>query len=139
MSEQDELATKRSVTLDDLSDRCWVLFERRMHPLVYDNVMDVSQQRKVKPAKVEHIVMPEDAFPFITDNSCVAFTVKAGALRIARNGVTVRPLAEDALLLKTYFASHIENKSKVASELLRAFVRKIESFSGGNSAHARVA
>jgi hypothetical protein len=30
----------------------------------------------------------------------VAFVVKSGAIRIARDGITVRPFAEDALMLK---------------------------------------
>jgi DNA-binding transcriptional LysR family regulator len=127
MSEDDELACERFVTLEALANRCWVLFERRVHPPVYDAVMRIAQERKVAPARVQHIVVPEDAFPFIADGASVAFVVKSGALRIARNGVTVRPLAEDALSLKTYLASHVENRSKVVSELVRAFMRKISS------------
>ncbi len=51
--------------------------------------------------------------------------MKAGALIMARNGITVRPLAEEALSLKTYLASRADNQSKVASELVRAFMRKV--------------
>jgi hypothetical protein len=47
------------------------------------------------------------------------------ALLMARNGVTVRPLAESALSLKTYLASRADNTSKIVSELVRAFMRKI--------------
>jgi hypothetical protein len=43
---------------------------------------------------------------------------------MARNGVTVRPLTEDSLLLKTYMACRANNKSKAASGLVRAFMRK---------------
>ena len=45
----------------------------------------------------------QEAFPFVK-GSCLAFVVKAGAIRVARNGVTVRPLAEEALTLKTYLS-----------------------------------
>jgi hypothetical protein len=38
----------------------------------------------------------------------VAFVVKSGAIRIARDGITVRPLVEDALMLKTYLASRAD-------------------------------
>jgi hypothetical protein len=54
--------------------------------------------------------------------------VKSGAIRIARDGITVRPLAEDSLILRTYLASRAEEKSKVVSELVRAFMRKLEMF-----------
>jgi DNA-binding transcriptional LysR family regulator len=128
MSEEDELACERSVTLDALAGRPWVIFERRMHPPVYDAVMQLAEERNVAPAKVQHIVVPEDSYPFIAEGAGVAFVVKSGAIRIARDGITVRPLAEDALMLKTYLASRADDSSKVLSELVRAFVRKLAAF-----------
>ena len=127
MSEEDELAYEDSVTLDMLAGRAWVIFERRMHPPVYDSDA-TGNERKITPAKVHHFVVPEDAYPFIVDGESVAFVVKSGAIRIARDGITVRPLAEDALMLKTYLASRADEKSKVVSELVRAFMRKLSTF-----------
>ena len=128
MSEEDELAYESFITLDALAGRPWVIFERRMHPPVYDAVMRLAEERKVAPARVDHIVVPEDAYPFIADGTGVAFVVKSGAIRIARDGITVRPLVEDALMLKTYLASRADEKSKVVSELVRAFMRKLSTF-----------
>ena len=128
MPEEDELAYERSVTLDALANRTWVLFERRMHPPVYDAVIRLAEQRKIMPANVHHIVVPEDAFPLVADGGAVAFVVKSGAIRIARDGITVRPLAEDTLMLKTYLVSRAEERSKVVSELVRAFMRKLSTF-----------
>jgi DNA-binding transcriptional LysR family regulator len=127
MAEDDELAGQSSLTLEAIADRCWVLFERRLHPPLYDSIMQTAEEKHVKPAKIQHITAPEEAFPFVADASCVAFLVKAGALRLARNGVTVRPLAEAALSLKTYLASRADNESKVASALVRGFMRKVSN------------
>ncbi|MGC2544775.1 MAG: LysR family transcriptional regulator [Silvibacterium sp.] len=129
MSEEDELAGRPAVTLDAMAGRCWILFERRLHPPLYDSVMQLAEERKVTPAKLQHITAPEEAFPFVAEGSCIAFVVKAGALLMARNGVTVRPLVEDALCLKTYLASRADNRSKAVSELVRAFMRKVSSVS----------
>ena len=128
MSKEDELACEPSLTLDALAGRPWVIFERRMHPPVYDSVMELARKRNVAAVKVHHIVVPEDAYPLIVDAGAVAFVVKSGAIRIAREGITVRPLAEDSLILKTYLASRADEKSKVVSELVRAFMRKLETF-----------
>jgi DNA-binding transcriptional LysR family regulator len=129
MSEEHELARERAVTLDALTGRPWVLFERRLHPPVYDSVIRLAEKRKAVPFGVRHIVVPEDAHPFVAEGGAVAFVVKSGAIRIARDGVTIRPLAEKSLFLKTYVASRADNKSKVTSELVRAFMRKLSSFS----------
>jgi DNA-binding transcriptional LysR family regulator len=127
MSEDDELASSASITLKALADRCWILFERRLHPPLYDSIMRLAEKRKVNPSKILHVTAPEEAFPYVARGSCVAFLVKAGALLMARNGVTVRPLVEDTLSLKTYLASRADDTSKVLSELVRAFMRKASS------------
>jgi hypothetical protein len=106
-----------------------VIFERRLHPPVYDAVMRLAEEREVFPASIQHIVAPEDAYPFIVDGTGVAFVVKSGAIRIARDGVTVRPLAEDVLTLNTYLVSRADDNSKVVSELVRAFMRKLSTYS----------
>ena len=128
MSEEDELAYESSISLDALAGRPWVIFERRMHPPVYDAVMRLAKERDVAPANIHHIVVPEDSYSFIAHNGGVAFVVKSGAIRIARDGITVRPLAEESLILKTYLASRAEEKSKVVSEMVRAFMRKLAAF-----------
>jgi DNA-binding transcriptional LysR family regulator len=128
MPEGDTLAHEDSVTFDMLAGRSWVIFERRTHPPVYDAVMRRAEVRKVVPAKLYHIVVPEDAYSFIADDGAVAFVVKSGAIRVARDGITVRPLTDDALMLKTYLASRADDSSKVVSELVRAFMRKLSTF-----------
>jgi MFS family permease len=42
--------------------------------------------------------------------------------------ITVRPLAEDLLVLRTYLASRADEKSKVMSELVRTFMRRVSAF-----------
>ena len=128
MSKQDELAGMPSLTLDALANRCWVIFERRLHPPLYDTIMKVTEERNITPSKIHHVTAPEEAFPYVADGSSLAFLVKAGALVMARNGVTVRPLIEKALVLKTYLASRSDNKSKIASELVRAFMTRIAAW-----------
>jgi len=96
-------------------------------------VMRLAEQRRIAPAKLHRIVVPEDAYSLIADDGTVAFVVKSGALRVARDGITVRPLAEDALMLKTYLASRADDSSKVVSELVRAFMRKLSTFTRGTS------
>ncbi|MBW4028893.1 MAG: LysR family transcriptional regulator [Acidobacteria bacterium] len=125
MSKKDKLASSQFVTLEALSNHCWVLFERRLHPQLYDDVLRHADQQGAVPRKIRHITAPEEAFPLLADGECVAFVVKAGALLLSRNGVTVRPLAAPELNLKTYLASFADNDSKLLGEFVRAYMRKI--------------
>lgn len=129
MSKEDALSKELFLTLDALADRVWVIPERRIHPLVNDMVLKLAEVRKIRPAKIQHVVLPEEAFPYVADGEAIAFVAKSGALRLARNGVTVRPLQEDDLVLKTCLVSHKENRSRAVSELMRAFVLKLTNLS----------
>lgn len=125
MSKRDHLASCPSVTFEMIANHRWIVFERRLHPSLYDEVLETAQRRNVRPRNLQHVTAPEEAFPFVVDGAAIAIIVKPGALLMARNGVTVRPLEEPALRLKTYLVSRADNDSKVASELVRAYVRKI--------------
>jgi hypothetical protein len=98
-----------------------------LHPPLYDAILSLAERRNIAPSKIQRVTAPEEAFPFVADGSGVAFLVKAGALLMARNGVTVRPLAEGELCMKTYLATRADNKSKIVSELVRSFMRKIST------------
>jgi DNA-binding transcriptional LysR family regulator len=128
MSRRDRLTSASALQLEMLAERNWILFERKLHPSLYDSIMEAAQQCNVRPSNVQHVTAPEEAFPFVADGLAIAFLVKAGALLLARNGVTVRPLATPNLSLKTYLVSRADNESRVASELVRAYMRKMSDF-----------
>ena len=138
MSAEDDLADRQRLTLDDLNEREWVLFERHVHPPLYELILDLAKERNVHPAKIHHFVAAEEALPFIAHSNAVAFLGKSGALRLTKSapsrsprGIAIRPLQEEALLLKTFVASRADNGSKLASELLRGFIRKLGQFKEG--------
>jgi DNA-binding transcriptional LysR family regulator len=127
MSNRDELASHPSVSLSMMANRRWFLFERRLHPPLYNLVVHLAEERGIHASKFSIFTVPEETFPSAAEGAGVAFLVKSGALRMARNGVTVRPLDEERLRLRTYLASRADNESKVASELVMAFMRKISN------------
>jgi hypothetical protein len=135
MSAEDDLARQQQLSLDDLSEREWVLFERHVHPPRYELILNLAKNRSIYPTKIHHFVAAEEALPFIAQSGEIAFLGKSGALRLTKSassrsprGIAIRPLNEDTLVLKTYTASRADNGSKLASELLRAFMRKLGQF-----------
>jgi DNA-binding transcriptional LysR family regulator len=135
MSGEDDLSHQPQLALDDLSDREWVLFERHVHPPLYEAILDLAKLRNVHPTKIHHFVAAEEALPFITQSGAIAFLGKSGALRLTKSasaqsprGIAIRPLNEEGLSLKTCITSRADNSSKLSSELLRAFMRKLAQF-----------
>jgi DNA-binding transcriptional LysR family regulator len=125
MSKEDESAAHETVSLAELDAKAWVLFERRVHPPLYDSILRVARSKGVSPAQIHHVTTAEEAYQFVAHGQGVAFLGKSGALRIARDRTTLRPLAEDGLTLRTFIAARTDNRSKIASEFMRTFVRKV--------------
>jgi DNA-binding transcriptional LysR family regulator len=125
MSRREELARYPSVSLDQMGGRRWILFDRPLHPPVYDAIIREATQRGIRPRSIQHVTAPEEAFPFVADGTAIALVVKTGALLMARNGVTVRPLNESNLKVKTCLVCRADDDSKIASEFVRAYMRKV--------------
>ncbi len=85
MSKRDKLAGGPNVKLEALAEHCWILFERRLHPPLYDHILRVAQAKKVLPKKIRHITAPEEAFPLVEAGECTAFVVQTGALLLSLN------------------------------------------------------
>jgi len=128
MSKDHDLAAHEAISLPQLDGKEWVLFERKTHPSLYDSIFRAAHSKGVMPTQIHHVMTAEDAYPFLTQGRSMAFLPKSGALRIARDRITLRPLAEDTLLLKTYITARTDNKSKIASEFMRMFVRRVSQF-----------
>jgi hypothetical protein len=118
----------RATIYDRTGWKEWVLFERHVHPALYDAILRVAHEKHVAPSHIHHVMTAEEAFPFIAHGGCLAFLTKSGALRIGHGTMTIRPLMEESLLLKTNIAARTDNKSKLASEFMRTFVRKLSHF-----------
>lgn len=125
MSEHDPLAQKSSILFADLAGRSWVLFNREFHPPLYDRVLQLSKDREVPPTELRHAMTPEEVYAFVADGSCIALQTKPSALRIARSGVTIRPLCEPTMTLATYLVCSAANESRLLSEVVRAFIGRI--------------
>jgi len=81
MCKDDDAAAYEHLSMAALNGREWVLFERRVHPALYDAIIRVAQERRVTPAQIHHVMTAEEAFPFIAHGRCLAFLTKSGALR----------------------------------------------------------
>jgi hypothetical protein len=61
MCKDDETAVHQQLSMDRLNGREWVLFERRVHPALYDAIIRVAQERRVTPAQIHHVMTAEEA------------------------------------------------------------------------------
>lgn len=128
LESRDPLAKLRELRLSDLHARHWILFERHVNSQVYDQLQRAALADRVVPLDTQHVISAEEATPLIGHLQGVAFLTRTDAWRIARDGITMRPLTDDRLTLRTYISARAEEDSRVISEFIRAAVRKLNTF-----------
>lgn len=125
VSREDELADHPAVGFPQLAQRRWILFQRQSHPPLYDLIQKRAQESRIMPSGLQHFMVPEEAIPLMSDSGGVVIVGKSGALRIARDGLTMRPLDDATLVASTLLISRSDNDSKAVSELVRSFMRRL--------------
>ena len=104
------------------------MFERSVHPFLYDSVLREAQREGVQPRSIHHVLTAEQsAQELFGKTSEVAFLTRAGAWRIARNGITMRPLRHLGLTLSCKLIARANDSSRIVSEFARALRRKLDS------------
>ena len=110
--------------VSDLANDQWILFNKRVHPLVYDAILERAKANGITPKEIHHIVTAEEAVHLVREHAGVAFMAKAVAISNQQSGVVMKPLAEERLLIKTYLALRANESSRMVNEFARAFLRK---------------
>lgn len=124
---EDFLARRPEVQLSDLNDRRWVVYERHVNPPVYDGLQRSVAFDSVVPKDMQHVSTAEEAIPLIVELGSIAFLTRSDAWRIARDGITMRALADERLCVKTYLTARPEDESRLVSEFVRTLVRKLKN------------
>jgi len=127
MSRTDTLAARREIQLSDMHNRNWVLFARPVSPHLYESLQHQAAKAGIGSFELHHVMSADEAVPLILEHSGLAFLTRAGAWRIARDGITIRPLAEQNLRVVTHLTARADNKSRLITEFVKATGRKLES------------
>jgi len=90
-------------------------------------VMSEAKRVAVASSELHHVPGAEEAVPLILECDGLAFLARTGAWCIARDGITMRPLAEENLKLVTNPATRSDSKARLVNEFVRAAARKLDS------------
>jgi DNA-binding transcriptional LysR family regulator len=120
------LASKKTLTLEDVRDCTWIVFDRKVHPILHDTIVRRAKEEHVTYKNNQNVLSADEAFQLVAENIGIAFLPMASALRTNRPGVTVRPLVDKELRVELLIVSRADDRSKIASEFVRAFRKRIE-------------
>jgi DNA-binding transcriptional LysR family regulator len=115
---------KENLMLQDLGRDEWILFARRVHPVVHDAIMDAARAAGVAPKRAHDIITPQEAIHLVSEHVGVAILTKPTALGCRAEGVVVKPLSDESLCFKTCLIMRKDDDSRLANEFARSFLRR---------------
>ena len=110
--------------LQDLATDKWILFPKRVHPLLYEAVMDTARRESIAPKHAHDVIAPQEAVDLVSDQMGVAILTQPPARGSHADGVVVKPLSDTSLCFKTCVILRADNTSRLVEEYVRVFLRK---------------
>lgn len=124
LPESHTAAEKEELVLQDLAKDEWILFVRRVHPIIHDAIMDAARREGITPKRAHDIITPQEAVHLVSEHVGVAIITKPTALGFRADGVVVRPLSEVSLCFQTCVIMRKDDDSRLTNEFVRSFLRK---------------
>jgi DNA-binding transcriptional LysR family regulator len=126
-SKDEAVAKTQAVGLTDFNDRVWVLFGRHVHPMLYDEILSRSSLLGIKPREIQHVTSAEEAARFVTHDRGVAFLTRTGAWRVALHGLTLRPMTDNGLRVRTTLITRGDDDSPLLGDFVRSAMKKLKN------------
>jgi len=124
LPESHAAAQKEQLVLQDLAKDEWILFARRVHPIVHDAIMDAARREGIAAKHAHEIITAEHAVHLVSEHVGVAILTKPTALGFRAEGVVVKPLSDTSLCFQTCVIMRTDDDSRLANEFARSFLRK---------------
>ena len=112
------------ISLQDLANDEWILFARRVQPIVYDAIIDAAQRRGICPKHAHEVITEQQAVHLVSAHVGVAILTRPAALGYSVEGIVVRPVSDTSLFFKTCLILRCDDDSKLANEFARSFLRR---------------
>jgi DNA-binding transcriptional LysR family regulator len=118
-------AQKERIELHDLARDEWILFARRVHPVVRDAILDAARREGITPKHAHDIITAQQAVHLVSEHVGVAILTKP-AVGGSAQGVVVKPLSDASLCFETCVILRTDDDSRLANEFARSFLRRYE-------------
>jgi DNA-binding transcriptional LysR family regulator len=117
-------AEKEQLLLQDLARDEWILFTRRVHPIVHDAIMDAARREGITPKRGHDIITPQEAVHLVSEHVGVAILTTPTALGFRAEGVVLKPLSDASLCFQTCLIMRKDDDSRLTNEFARSFLRR---------------
>ena len=119
-------AGKELIALQDLAKDEWILFARRVHPVIHDAILDAARREGITPTHAHDIITAQQAMHLVSEHVGVAILTKPTTVGVSAEGVVLRPLSDTSLCFETCLILRTDHNSRLANEFARCFLRRFQ-------------
>jgi DNA-binding transcriptional LysR family regulator len=127
LPENHPAAHKERLVLQDLAKDEWILFAKRVHPLLHEAIMDTARRESIAPKHAHDVFAPQEAVDLVSDHVGIAILTQPMAREVHTDGVVVKLLSDASLCFQTCVILRADNTSRLIEEYVRMFLRKCAS------------
>jgi DNA-binding transcriptional LysR family regulator len=137
MLKDSKLAKRKQVERDDLAGHSCILFERHVNPHLYDALVNETKPASLPGTQLHHFMTAEEASQYVLTGLGAAVLSQNSAWRIARNGITMRPLNIETVV-ETRLACRTDADARVVGAFQRGFVKRLQASRPGPQSKLRL-
>ena len=126
LPESHGCAKSKVISLGLLRSTPWIVFERHVHPALYDAFQGKARDLDIGPERIYHVADAAEACEMVCRVGGAAFLSPRAAASAAKEGVALCALREEGLFLATHLVARAENGSMLVSEFARNFVKRLK-------------
>jgi DNA-binding transcriptional LysR family regulator len=119
-------AQKKLIALQDLAKDEWILFARRVHPILHDAILDASRRERIAPKHAHDVITVQQAVHLVSEHVGVAILTKPTIVGLTPEGVVLRPLSDTSLCFETCLIMRTGHNSRLANEFARSFLQRFQ-------------
>jgi DNA-binding transcriptional LysR family regulator len=117
-------AEKESIALQDLARDEWILFARRVYPVVHDAIQEAAMREGIAPKRAHDIITVQQAVHLVSEHVGVAILAQPIAVDFSANGIVVKPISDTSLSFETCVIMRHDDDSRLANDFTRSFLRR---------------
>ena len=126
LPENHPAAENEILELQDLAEDEWILFPKRLHPIIHETVMEAARRDGITPKSVHAAVTAEQAIQLVSEQVGVGIISKPHPLSFRAKGVILKPFSEKSLHFETCVLMRKDDDSRLTNQFVRSFLRKFK-------------
>lgn len=124
LPENHPAADNGNLELQDLANDEWILFPKRLHPIIHETIMEAARRAGITPKCVHAAVTAEQAVQLVSEQVGVGIISKPNPLAFRVKGVVFKPFCEKSLGFETCVVMRKDDDSRLTNQFVRTFLRK---------------